>query len=294
MSKKVIVIFLLIVLIIVVGIIFINDQSFVIRDEFESETKIDKVEKFDSSIQSKEPLKELSDTSNDETKDNINILKEEISELIEQWKNTPIPHENITHSAPHGFYENDKIIMQRIGTYKVAVLPFLYSEFKDGIDDYYYDSSCVFLFEIITKKDMWSRYTGKNFDISKEYSQWWESGYEEDIKQFKSLYSQYKSASSDAEIDEVSKSIHELGIRILPNVMDKLFEGEEGIWIDVVDYYTDNEFNKSNSQFKKDRVENNVESLPKDKRVQFYKNWWEENKKLYSLNYEKLYGLKDD
>lgn len=132
----------------------------------------------------------------------------------------------------------------------------------------------------ITKKYV-RKYDNSRREQIQKYIDWWKNGYEKDITKFREFYKLWKNSKSAKNMVTIQKNMKDIGIRILPNVMKKIFQGDWQL-LEVADYYTGNELAQ-------DRKKADFESLSMQDKQKWIKKWWEEHKDLYSLDYKSLY-----
>jgi hypothetical protein len=220
------------------------------------------------------------------------ITKEEFNAFFIEWmESEPLSKPTIRiFSFPEHWVLHDDIL-QIILKYKVSLLPYLYNilneanwETNRDNNDYYFDECCFVLFKQISKINYPDQFENKNLSpIIKELFRylryWWEEGYESDLEKFDDLCDEYD-IRNRGEIDkEGINKINEIGIRILPNIISEILNGNLSL-IPSVNYYTDNQLEKDL------QLEANVDYL-EDIIITRINKWWVENKSIYSLDYWK-------
>jgi hypothetical protein len=111
--------------------------------------------------------------------------------------------------------------------------------------------------------------------LFQRYVNWWEHGYKEDSNKFDVLYEEYKKTKEPSVITEIQT----IGIRILPQVINKIEEGDTFL-IPLVEHLTSNYKEKKISITKRS-------DLTQEEKVALVKEWWKMNKTRYSMDYEK-------
>jgi hypothetical protein len=138
----------------------------------------------------------------------------------------------------------------------------------------------VRVLEILTKK----RFKQYPYNVNKinfqRYLTWWENGYEEDIQRFNILYEKY----IRTEVPSIIEEIKDIGIRILPEVIAKIENGDEFL-IPVVEHLEDLTWSHVENQ--KNLVISQRSDLTQKEKVSLVKEWWTKNKTRYSMDYEK-------